>query len=294
MPLLTRRKFLVAAGVASIGALAFAENVIREPNHPELVEVEVPIQRLPAVFDGFRIVQLSDFHYDEFFCIHPIRRAIEMVNQINPDLVFLTGDFVTVSLLSDYLHDEEKSALQAEPCAKLLAQMKSRLGSIACLGNHDVTADPHVVTEALTSQGITVLRNASHSVEQSGKRLWICGLDSMEGKPRIDLALQGVPKDEPVILLMHEPDFALRLKNNYPVDVQLSGHSHGGQVWIPGFGAPWLPGGAHHFPRGRYTVGNLFLYTNIGLGTIRVPVRVNCTPEVTLLTLRGGNSRKPS
>lgn len=291
MPLLTRRRFLSTAGAALIGAGVMADQwLVREPNHPELVRLEMPLPRLPEAFDGFRIAQLSDFHYDEVFSIHPIKRAIEIVNQLNPDVVVLTGDFVTVSMLSDYIHDEKKSALAAEPCAKLLAQLRSRLGSLATLGNHDIDSDPDVVTEALQFNGISVLRNAPHSIEQSGKRLWICGMDSSEGKARIDLALQGVPKDEAVVMLMHEPDHANVVKN-YPVDLQLSGHSHGGQVWIPGFGAPWLPGGAKQYPRGSYTVGRLQLYTNIGLGTIRVPVRINCTPEVTLITLhsRAGN-----
>ena len=288
MSSLTRRKFLVAAGAATLGALAlFEDGFVREPNQPQLVPIEMPLRRLPAAFDGFRIALLSDFHYDEFFSIHPIRRAVEMVNGIVPDLVVLTGDFVTVSMLVDFVHDEKKSALAAEPCAKLLAPLRSRLGSMATLGNHDIDADPDYVTEALQSQGIAVLRNASRTIEQAGKRLWICGLDSTEGKPRIELGLQAVPRNEPVILLMHEPDFA-DVAKDYPVDLQLSGHSHGGQVWIPGLGAPWLPGGARKYPRGRYTVGRLPLYTNIGLGTIRAPVRLNCTPEVTLVTLRAG------
>lgn len=286
MPLLTRRKFLGTAGAALVGTLLAADKwLIEEPNHPQLVRLEMPLPRLPEAFDGFRIAQLSDFHYDDFFCIHPIRRAIEMVNEINPDLVVLTGDFVTVTILSDYIHDGKKSALEAIPCSKLLTQLRSRLGSLASLGNHDIGTDPRIVTDALQSHGIPVLRNASHPIEQSGQRVWICGLDSMEGLPDIKLALQGVPKDEPVIVLMHEPDYADVVKN-YPVDLQLSGHSHGGQIWLPGIGAPWLPGGAREYPRGQYTVGKLPLYTNIGLGTIRAPVRINCTPEVTLITLR--------
>jgi uncharacterized protein len=288
LPFLTRRKFLVA-GTATLGALAFADCIIREPNHPQLVEFEMPLARLSPAFDGFRVALLSDFHYDEFFSVHPIRRAVEMVNQINPDVVLLTGDFVTVSAFVDYLHDEERSARAAEPCAKLLAGLQSRLGSLASLGNHDVGSDPVMITEALRSHGIPVLRNASRSFEQDGKRLWFCGLDSIEAKPNIELALQGIPKGDPVIVLMHEPDHADVVKN-YPVDLQFSGHSHGGQIWIPGIGAPWLPGGARKYPRGHYMAGRLPLYTNIGLGTIRAPVRVNCTPEVTLVTLRAGQA----
>jgi uncharacterized protein len=292
LSLLTRRKFLIAAGTATLGAAVLAdETIIRQPNHPQLVRIDMPLPRLAPSFDGFRIALLSDFHYDEIFSIHPIRRAVEIVNQINPDLAVLTGDFVTVSILVDYVHDEAKSARTAEPCARLLSQLRSRLGSLATLGNHDIDAGAELVTEALQSHGIPVLRNASRSIEQSGKRLWICGLDSTHSKPDIELGLRGVPEDEPVIVLMHEPDFADVIKD-YPVDLQLSGHSHGGQVWIPGLGAPWLPTGARKYPRGRYTVGRLPLYTNIGLGTIRTPVRFNCPPEVTLITLRSPEANR--
>jgi len=283
-----RRKFLIATGLVAASTLALAEDtVIREPNHPELVKIDIRLARLPAVFDGFTIAQLSDFHYDEVFSIVPIRRAIEMVNRLNPDLVVLTGDFVTAPMFS--LHGKRQSARVAEPCAKLLSELRSRLGSLAVLGNHDVGTDPGFVTAALQSQGITVLRNRSQVVERNGAPLWFCGLDSLDRNPRLDLALRGVPRNDAVVLLVHEPDFADEA-SRYPVDLQLSGHSHGGQIWLPGIGAPWLPEYARKYPRGQYTVGALPLYTNVGLGTIRLPVRLNCTPEVTLFILHAGKA----
>jgi predicted MPP superfamily phosphohydrolase len=288
----SRRKFLIAAGLATASTLALAEDtVVREPNHPELVKIEIPLPRLPEAFDGFTIAQLSDFHYDEVFTVVPIRRAVEIVNGIHPDLVVLTGDFVTISMLA--VADEPEAAKAAEPCAKLLSTLRSTIGSIAVLGNHDVHSDPDYVTEVLSSHGIPVLRNRSQVVEQNGARLWFCGLDSIDTRPQIEHALVGVPKSEAVVLLMHEPDYADRAAR-HAVDLQLSGHSHGGQVWLPGIGAPWLPYGARKYPRGRYMVGALPLYTNVGLGTIRLPVRLNCTPEVTLFTLRAGKTKGPS
>ncbi|HXW91796.1 MAG TPA: metallophosphoesterase [Terriglobales bacterium] len=284
MASLNRRKFLVAAGVISASALGFGEEgLIREPSSAVLVRVEMALARLPTAFDGFTIAQLSDFHYNEVFTVTPIQKAIQIVNGLHPDLVVLTGDFVTTSVFSR--KPELEAARAAEPCAKLLRALRSQLGSLAVLGNHDVAADPHLVTEALEAQGITVLRNRSQVLERGANRLWLCGLDSMEGHPRLDLALQGVPGNESVVLCMHEPDFA-DAAARHPVDLQLSGHSHGGQVWIPGLGAPWLPLYARKYPRGRYRVGELSLYTNIGLGTIRIPMRFNCIPEVTLITLR--------
>jgi hypothetical protein len=143
-----------------------------------------------------------------------------------------------------------------------------------------------MIIHALSSHGIPVLRNRSMPVEQNGSRIWLSGLDSIwEGDPDMDLALRGVPSDELVVLLVHEPDFADEAAY-YPVDIQLSGHSHGGQVWIPGIGAPWLPMLARKYPRGLHRIGALTLYTNMGLGTIRLPIRLNCPPEITLFTLR--------
>ncbi|MGA8153243.1 MAG: metallophosphoesterase [Terriglobales bacterium] len=291
MSIHTRRSFLITAGVIAAGTFALGEDtVVREPNHPRLVTVEMPLPRLPAAFDGFRIAQLSDFHYDEIFSVVPIRAAVEMVNQLHPDLVVLTGDFVTGSYGRPHLPDR-KSAGMAQPCASLLSGVRSRLGSVAILGNHDVLTDPAFVMESLQSHGIAVLRNGSTAIEQNGMRLWLCGLDSLDGRPNLEVAMRGIPGDEAVILLVHEPDFADRAAR-HSVDLQLSGHSHGGQIWLPGIGAPWLPQFARKYPRGQYRVGSLPLYTNIGLGTIRVPVRLNCPPEVTLVTLRTGSAKR--
>ena len=289
MPSVSRRKFLLTAGVA-LSTLAFAEDtVIREPNHPELVRLEMPLKRLPSAFDGFTIAQLSDFHYDPVFSVTAIRRAIEIVNRLHADVVVLTGDFVTIPIYA--LHDDKRAAKAAEPCAKLLSGLTSRLGSIAVLGNHDVHSDPKFVTAALENHGIQVLCNRSLPIEQYGARFWLSGLDSVDREPNLERALDGVPQSEAVALLIHEPDFA-DVVSTAPVDLQLSGHSHGGQIWLPGIGAPWLPAMARKYPRGRYNVRGLVLYTNIGLGTIRLPMRLNCTPEVTLITLRSRQANK--
>ena len=282
----TRRKFLITAGVFAAGTLALGEDtVVREPNHPQLVEIDLSLPRLPAAFDGFRIAQLSDFHYDDVFSVVPIRAAVEMVNQIHPDLVVLTGDFVTGAYGKPPHVPNRKAAQVAEPCAKLLSRMRSRLGSMAVLGNHDVLTDPEFVRDALQSHGIPVLQNRSRPLEKDGARLWFCGLDSLDGEPDLESAMRGIPSQETAILLVHEPDFA-DTASRFPIDLQLSGHSHGGQIWLPGIGAPWLPPHARKYPRGQYRVGSLPLYTNIGLGTIRIPVRMDCPPEVTLVTLR--------
>jgi uncharacterized protein len=250
--------------------------------------MEIELARLPAAFDGFTIAQLSDFHYDRLSAV-PIRAAIEIVNNLHPDLVVLTGDFVTVQIFHRRLHTAKRAASAAEPCASLLAQLHPRFGIVSILGNHDVDSDAPRIIETLHSHGIPVLRNRSIPLEQGGSRVWLCGLDSVwEGHPDMHLALHGIPSDELVVLLVHEPDFADKAAH-YPVDLQLSGHSHGGQIWLPGIGAPWLPLFARKYPRGLHRIGPLTLYTNMGLGTIRLPIRLNCPPEVTLFTLRSAN-----
>jgi len=285
---LTRRRFLqVAAGVAATGALALSDDAtILEPHQPIVSAMEIVLPRLPAAFNGFTIAQLSDFHYDEYFSAAPIKTAIEMVNNLRPDMVVLTGDFVTVPMFHRRFHTDKRAALAAEPCAGLLVKLQPRLGTISVLGNHDVGSDPRRIIDVFDSHGLPVLRNRSTPVEQGGSRIWFCGVDSVwEGKPNLDQALQGVPGGELVILLVHEPDFADKAAH-YAVDFQLSGHSHGGQVWLPGIGAPWLPKFAKKYPRGLHRIGPLIQYTNMGLGTIRLPIRLNCPPEVTLFTLR--------
>jgi len=281
----SRRKFLQAgAAVAAAGALAVVgDGVIFEANRPQLVSIEIPLSRLAESWDGFRIVQLSDLHYDDHFSAVPLTKAVALINRLQPDLVVVTGDFVTTPF-GRHRSDLRRAARAIEPCARLLAQMGARVGIVGCLGNHDLGTDPAYVSAVLESHGISVLRNRSMPLERDGARLWLAGLDDvLEGKPDLALALKGVPPAEPVILLAHEPDFADYVTH---ADLQLSGHSHGGQIRVPLLGAPYLPAMGRKYPRGLRQIGPLTLYTNIGLGTIVVPMRLDCPPEVTLITLR--------
>jgi predicted MPP superfamily phosphohydrolase len=284
--LLTRRKFLYAGSAAVAGAAALGIDGYFETYRLQLTRIEVRLPRLPRAFDGFTIAQLSDFHYERHFSAIPIRKSIELVNRLDPDLVVLTGDFVTVGFFESRAHARRYSALRAVPCAKLLRDLKARYGKYAVLGNHDAASNPAFITDALSSEGIPVLTNASVPIERGSARFWLAGIDdALESQPDLGAAIEKIPPGETTILLAHEPDFADEAAL-MPVDLQLSGHSHGGQIWIPGIGAPWLPPLARNYPRGLYRIENLVLYTNIGIGSIRAPIRINCIPEVTLITLR--------
>ena len=284
---ISRRRFLrVASGAAAVGTLAVAADAtLIEPNRPRLVRVEVPLRRLPLNFDGLTIAHLSDFHYDPHFSVTPIEAAVRIANEVNPDLVVLTGDFVTSPTLRRRSF-VMGAAKQAEPCAEILRRLHARFGIWAVLGNHDAFTDPLYIEATLRRAGIQVLRNGAVPVEWRQQRFWLTGVDDvLAGSDNLEKALRGVPGTEAVVLLAHEPDFADRAAT-YPVDLQLSGHSHGGQVRFPLVGPVYLPKLARKYPLGLRQVGSLKLYTNPGVGTLLIPVRWNCPPEVTIITLR--------
>ena len=159
------------------------------------------------------------------------------------------------------------------------------------LGNHDHWNDADLVAGALIERRIRVLRNQSQVIERGNQKLWIAGVDDpLEGKADLVKTMTGIPRTEATLLLAHEPDFA-DYSARFPVDLQLSGHSHGGQVRIPGVGPVILPAMARKYHTGLNRVGSLQVYTSRGVGVINPPVRLNCPPEVSLITLRAGESR---
>ena len=282
----TRRQFLYTGAAAAIGAAALGTDGYFESYRLQLRKLEIPLRRLPQQFDGFTIVQLSDFHYEEEFSAIPIRRSVELVNSLHPDLVVFTGDFVTVPMFRFGLQAARAAANAVFPCAAVLSGIKPRMGSFAILGNHDAHSNPALVASGLRAHGIPLLKNSRVPIERGGGRFWLAGVDdALEGQPDLGAAIAKIPPGETIILLAHEPDFADEAALT-TVDLQLSGHSHGGQIWIPGVGAPWLPPLARNYPRGFYKIENMVLYTNVGIGTIRAPIRINCVPEVTHITLR--------
>jgi hypothetical protein len=280
---INRRKFFGLAAGAGVTAIA-ADGILLEPMRPSVVRKEILLKRWPARMDGFNIALLSDFHYDPIFSIHPIESAVEMVNRARPDLILLTGDFVT----SPPFGDRSRGLADAEPCAQLLQKLKATHGCWAVMGNHDVTAGTPQVTAALRAAGLAVLSNSAVPIEHNGGRFWLAGVgDVLLKTADLDSALQPVPPDEAVILMAHEPDYADYVAR-YPVDLQLSGHSHGGQIRFPLTPPLYLPPLGRKYVSGMHRIGELTLYTNIGLGTITIPVRLNCPPEVTLITVRRG------
>ena len=289
-PPTTRRHFLRNA--AKIGAgVALAAGTygsLFERLHVAVRYVDIALARLPEALDGLTIAQLSDLHYHPLFSAGVIRKAVAFVHLLQPDIVVLTGDFVT---LSEFRDEDPAAAQAADPCLDLLASLRPPLGVYAVLGNHDTFTDPNHVAEAITSRGFKLLQNQALPVERDRKRIWMAGVqDALGGFPDLNTTLARIPKKEPVVLLAHEPDFADE-SAQHAVDLQLSGHSHGGQVRIPFLPPPALPRLGRKYPVGKYTIGRMQLYTNVGLGTIGVPMRIGATPEVTMFTLRTDKNR---
>ncbi len=272
---------------AVVGGAAAATGTV-EPHHPVAKAVNIGLSRLPEQFHGYRIAQLSDIHFGPYIGKADVDRALRIIAGFHPDLVVLTGDFVSHPFGQN--HGPE-GARNADPCGQALSQW-TQCPLVAILGNHDHWNGAKIVSGALRAHGIKLLRNASLPVERDGARIWIAGMDDvLSNAADLDRTLAGVPPTETTILLAHEPDFADEAAA-YPIDLQLSGHSHGGQVRIPGIGPIILPKLAHKYPVGINRVGNLQVYTNCGLGVITPPIRLFCPPEVSLITLSRENPER--
>jgi len=280
-PVLTRRQFLglSAASVAGLGL--YAGEIAR--HEIDVVRRTMVIPGLPEPFIGFRMVQISDIHLMEFTEPSFLKLVLHEVNALRPDMVVLTGDFVSYGPI-----ERQRSIPWAYECGELLTRIKCPV-RYAILGNHDCIVDQDKATDALTSHGIPVLANESVPIEREGKRFWLAGVtDALEGTPRPDFA-RAFPKTahgdgEPVILLAHEPDVAPEAAK-YGYKLMLSGHTHGGQVRIPFVPPVYLPPLGKNYLEGHFQVGPMQLYVNRGIGTVGMPFRLNCSPEITVLTL---------
>lgn len=250
-----------------------------EPQWLDVTQHEITLRRLPPALNGLRIVQLTDFHFPVGLPVSYYRRVVAQANAQHADLIVLTGDFIA------------RAGSDAEPCARELAGLHAPLGVWAIMGNHDYWTDGDRMRHSLEQVGIPVLINRAVPIATRGARLWLVGVDDVwSGHPQLDVALRGVPEQEAKIVLVHEPDYADTVMH-YPVDLQLSGHSHGGQVRLPFIGSLFLPKYGRKYPIGLQHAGGLPVFTSRGIGGVSIPVlhwpiRFCCRPEVSVLTLR--------
>jgi uncharacterized protein len=280
-PRLSRRHFLIGSGAAAAGLALYSGEISR--HEIDLVPRTIAISNLPSAFKGFRIVQISDIHLDEFTEPTFLERVVNHVNALSPDMVLLTGDFVTHGSLTFLA-----SRHAAHRCAEILSTITCPL-RYACLGNHDVAVSAPLVIGSLTANGIPVLVDQHVPIERNGSRFWLCGVnDPGTTNPRLELAVPPLP-DAPVLLMAHEPDYAdtvVQHPRGQLVDFMFSGHTHGGQIRLPFLGPLVLPPMGKIYPEGLFRVKNMQLYVNRGIGAVGIPFRLNCPPEITVFTLQ--------
>jgi predicted MPP superfamily phosphohydrolase len=244
--------------------------------------VSIAIDRLPEAFSGMRIAQISDLHYAEYTEPYYIRQVVARVNALRPDLVLITGDFISMAPI-----EKPEARAYAPLCAQILSSLSCPL-RYAVMGNHDWSVNAPYVTECLEHVGIVVLTNQYLPLERDGARIWLAGLaDAIS--PLIDFQ-KAIPPyaladGEPVILMGHEPD-TLDVVARYGVDLMLSGHTHGGQVRIPFLRPFFLPPLGQRYIAGHFTRRRTQLYVNRGIGAVGLPFRFNCPSEITEITLR--------
>jgi predicted MPP superfamily phosphohydrolase len=281
---LSRRRFL-AGSVISVAALGVYALEI-ERHVLTTVQKTVLIRNLPTAFHGFKIAQLSDFHYRSYDEPFFIRHAVKSLNALQPDLVAMTGDYIT-SHRAPTRGDVPVGLRDADECAEILSGIRCPL-RFCSLGNHDAYLAP-AIRERLRKHGLTPLNNEFTAIDVKGDRLWVAGLaDAYFDIPNIATTIPRRKVGEPILLLGHEPDFAdTVVEHTSGVDLMLAGHTHGGQVRFPFVPPMLLPAMGDRYVEGLFALGKgTQLYVNRGLGCMHLPIRFNCPPELTLLTLQ--------
>ena len=279
-----RREFLALAGTGCAAASLCGYAAFVEPARLCVRYYEVLIRNLTQEFNGLRIVHISDTHYGPFVSLRYLERIIARANSLSPDLVALTGDYV------------HRSIKAIEPGIEVFSGLRSRYGTVAVLGNHEHWEDATASREALRRIGARLLDNDRVFVSSGGlsgtesrsDTLCLAGVgDLWEDAVSFDRALGGVEGSIPRIVLSHNPDAAEMVGPRHRVDLMLAGHTHGGQIWLPGYGPL-----THASQYGNKYIGGLChgpycpVIVSRGAGLAGVPLRFAVPPEIGVVTLR--------
>ncbi|MCI0639453.1 MAG: metallophosphoesterase [Gemmataceae bacterium] len=262
--------------------LTYATRV--EPTWLEVNHLPIPIADLPPAFAGFRIAHLTDFHGGRRVTPGYLAEAVELAHAQEPDVIVLTGDFV------------HKGFRHVDPVTQALGKLRAPLGVYAVLGNHDysvrsslgIRRHQHLhraVADALAYHGIRVLRNEALPLTRGEHQLYLAGVEDLWSRVcDLERALGSVPAGAPCVVLAHNPCTVEKLGSRR-CDLMLSGHTHGGQVLLPGVGRVALGPKGRRFAAGIYQVAQTALYVNKGIG-FGLPIRYGVRPEVAVLTLQ--------
>lgn len=260
--------------VLATGASAYGLGY--EPSALRLEQPVIALPGLPPAFDGLRVALLTDLHVGPFTRPVFVTRAVEMANAARPDVTVLLGDYV------------HRGPRHFAPCAEALSALRAPMGVFAVTGNHDYWDGIQHCERAFHGSGIRFLRNEALALERGPDHLWLAGVDDLltrNADP--EAALLPIPRGDRTVLLSHNPDLVELLDPPFAVDLMLSGHTHGGQVRLPVLGSPVVPSRfGQRYASGLARKGQTAVYVSRGIGTISPTVRINCPPEVTLLTLK--------
>lgn len=245
------------------------------PNWIEINHFNLSLPNLPTSFDRYRIVQIGDIHMGTWMTRQRLEGVVALVNQQKPDLILNTGDYFS------YDH-----APYEQDLIEGLKNLQARDGCLSTLGNHDYWVDHQAVTEVLLKAGTQPITNQVHCIEKDGQSLFIAGgASAYDGYFTLKPLTTKIPPNSCAIMLTHEPDVADEVAETGLFSLQLSGHSHGGQMILPVYGPAVKVRKAEKYPLGMYKIHDMWLYTNRGLGTNSIPLRINCPPEITVFEL---------
>jgi predicted MPP superfamily phosphohydrolase len=244
----------------------------------EMTRIDLPVRALPAALKDVVACQISDFHLDMDEDVERLDFAVEKINREKPELVFLTGDYFSgPDTMRRYLGSFRDA----------LSRLKPKIGVFAVAGNHDHWSSFEIIAEALEGAGVDLLANSNRRVKLNGERLAIVGIDDLwSRRAEPSKAFKDVAPEDPTIVLAHNPDTALYTRHLNP-GVMLSGHTHGGVVRIPFYGSPLrsILRIGKQFYAGLNLYEDFYIYTNRGLGTFWVRIRINCRPEISRFSL---------
>jgi len=267
------RRGIAWASAAALAGVAYSSMI--EPGWVEVTQVSLALPQIAPEFCGYRVVQLSDLHMGDWMNAARLDDVIRLVNTQSADLIAITGDFIT-----------RRAVSHMRALANGLSQLKASDGVVAVLGNHDHWSGAQAVRDVLAASGVCELANDFRTLHRADAQLHIAGVDDIiAGRDRLDLLLARLPAAGAAILLAHEPDFADESAATRRFALQLSGHTHGGQIVAPLIGPLLLPALGRRYPCGHYQVGSMIQYTNRGVGMVSPFVRINCRPEVTVFDL---------
>jgi hypothetical protein len=275
-----RRTFLKSAGAAVVAVPPFgAAYGIAEAGAVTIERPTLPLPNLPAEFEGLRIAFLTDIHNGPRTTLETITAVVRTTLSLQPDLILLGGDF------------SSREAKYIRPCFEILDSLSAPLGVFSVLGNHDYWHGLEETRAGMRRASIVELTNRGLWLTRRSSRLWLGGVDDLWcSKPDVSAAVGEATLTDAVILLSHNPDIAETMTDRR-VGLMLCGHTHGGQMIVPGMRNPFIPSRyGEKYSHGLVEAPTTTVYVSRGLGLSGLPVRYNCPPELTLLTLTAPNT----